>query len=239
MHAQPASAAVAVGVSIGPTFGPPAPIVERYGVRPGYVWAPGYWRWYGGRYRWHAGYWVHGTRRLSLRAGALGSMRSALVLSPRLLGALNLTGAAGRKARRFLRGNRDLGSARRWVSIVRVSLRLQINLLIAVLIATFVGVVFAFEVISTRNSVREEVQAGNVVAAQLVSNFDWNAAGANDADRRLALVNYLARIGRVRANDITLFDETGKADLSFAAIDLQGRTRCARVVRRAGAARIR
>jgi two-component system sensor histidine kinase UhpB len=92
-----------------------------------------------------------------------------------------------------------------------VSLRLQINLLIAVLIAVFVGVVFAFEVISTRNSVREEVQAGNLVAAQLVSNFDWNAAGANDADRRLALVNYLARIGRVRANDITLFDETGQA----------------------------
>jgi two-component system sensor histidine kinase UhpB len=91
-----------------------------------------------------------------------------------------------------------------------VSLRLQINLLIAVLIAAFVGVVFAFEVVSTRNSVREEVQAGNVVAAQLVSNFDWNAAGANDADRRLALVNYLARIGRVRANDITLFDESGK-----------------------------
>ena len=92
-----------------------------------------------------------------------------------------------------------------------MSLRLQINLLIAVLIAVFVGVVFAFEVISTRNSVREEVQAGNLVAAQLVSNFDWNASGANDGDRRLALVNYLARIGRVRANDITLFDETGKA----------------------------
>ena len=27
----------------------PAPVVERYRVRPGYVWAPGNWRWYGGR----------------------------------------------------------------------------------------------------------------------------------------------------------------------------------------------
>ncbi len=58
MHAQPASAAVAVGVSIGPAFGPPAPIVERYGVRPGYVWAPGYWRWDGYRYGWRGGYWT-------------------------------------------------------------------------------------------------------------------------------------------------------------------------------------
>ncbi len=58
VHTQTASAAVAVGVSIGPAFGPPAPIVERYGVRAGYVWAPGYWRWNGGRYGWRAGYWV-------------------------------------------------------------------------------------------------------------------------------------------------------------------------------------
>jgi WXXGXW repeat (2 copies) len=58
MHAQPASAAVAVGVSIGPRFAPPAPIVERYVVRRGYVWAPGYWRWNGYRYGRRAGYWV-------------------------------------------------------------------------------------------------------------------------------------------------------------------------------------
>jgi two-component system sensor histidine kinase UhpB len=96
-----------------------------------------------------------------------------------------------------------------------VSLRLQINLLIAAMIAAFVVVVFAFELIGTRSSVREEVQAGNVVAAQLMSNFDWNQLATDSdtdhGDKRLALVNYLARLGRVRANEITLLDDTGRA----------------------------
>ncbi len=53
---QPASAGVVVGVGL-PVYGPPAPIVERVGVRPGYVWTPGYWRWDGYRYGWRGGYW--------------------------------------------------------------------------------------------------------------------------------------------------------------------------------------
>ena len=60
IHAQTASAAVVVGVRLAPTYGPPAPIVEHYGVRAGYVWAPGYWRWDGYRYGWRGGYWVAG-----------------------------------------------------------------------------------------------------------------------------------------------------------------------------------
>lgn len=61
--APPASARVVVGVTIAaPVFGPPAPIVERIGVRPGYVWIPGYWRWGGVRYVWVGGYWVHPRR---------------------------------------------------------------------------------------------------------------------------------------------------------------------------------
>ena len=58
MYAPPASARVAVGVSIGlPAYAPPPPVVETVGVRPGYVWAPGYWRWDGYRYGWRGGYW--------------------------------------------------------------------------------------------------------------------------------------------------------------------------------------
>jgi two-component system sensor histidine kinase UhpB len=87
----------------------------------------------------------------------------------------------------------------------RVSLRLQINLLIAGLIAIFVAVVFAFDVVSTRSSVREEIQASNIVAAQLMANF---VLGDGEQDR-LALVNYLSRLGRVRATDISLHDATG------------------------------
>ena len=46
-----------VGVYIGT---PPPPL--RYEVRPplpgpGYVWADGYWNWYGGRYVWYPGAW--------------------------------------------------------------------------------------------------------------------------------------------------------------------------------------
>lgn len=54
----PAQARPYIGVSIG--VAPPPPRFERVGVRPGYVWAPGYWRWNGGRHVWASGYWVPG-----------------------------------------------------------------------------------------------------------------------------------------------------------------------------------
>jgi len=39
---------------------PPAPRVEVIpAARVGYVWSPGYWRWYGGRHVWVNGYYVH------------------------------------------------------------------------------------------------------------------------------------------------------------------------------------
>jgi hypothetical protein len=54
--ASPASARTFVDVSIGV---PPPPVrVERVVARPGYVWAPGYWRWNGGSHVWVGGYWV-------------------------------------------------------------------------------------------------------------------------------------------------------------------------------------
>src|SRR5437764_2441180 len=39
---------------------PPPPRAEVYGYAPGpgYVWAPGYWAWDGGRYHWRSGSWV-------------------------------------------------------------------------------------------------------------------------------------------------------------------------------------
>ena len=61
--APPASARVVVGVTIAaPLHAPPALRVERVGVRPGYVWIPGYWRWGGARYVWVGGYWTHPRR---------------------------------------------------------------------------------------------------------------------------------------------------------------------------------
>jgi hypothetical protein len=58
----PAAAATFVDIKIAP----PAPHVEIVpGPRPGYVWAPGYWRWNGHRHIWVRGGWIrerHGWR---------------------------------------------------------------------------------------------------------------------------------------------------------------------------------
>jgi len=44
---------------------PPAVIVERPGppLHAGWVWVPGYYRWYSGRYVWVRGHWVNPPRR--------------------------------------------------------------------------------------------------------------------------------------------------------------------------------
>ena len=57
----PAAAQANLNISIGTP--PPAPIYEAVPVpRPGYVWAPGFWRWDSGRHVWAPGHWM-GERR--------------------------------------------------------------------------------------------------------------------------------------------------------------------------------
>ena len=49
----------AMPVYVGVRVAPPPPRFERVPPpRMGYVWAPGYWRWAGGRHVWTGGYWV-------------------------------------------------------------------------------------------------------------------------------------------------------------------------------------
>ena len=55
-YAPPVQARTYISFSVG--VPPPPPRHERYVVREGYVWAPGYWRWRGHRYVWVNGYWV-------------------------------------------------------------------------------------------------------------------------------------------------------------------------------------
>ncbi len=52
----PAAARAWVGLSIG--VAPPRAHIERVVTRPGYAWAPGYWRWNGARHAWVAGAWL-------------------------------------------------------------------------------------------------------------------------------------------------------------------------------------
>jgi hypothetical protein len=61
VHAPEAQAQVRVGigVNLGP---PPPPRYERVVVRPGHVWAPGYWRVRGHRYVWVPGHYERARR---------------------------------------------------------------------------------------------------------------------------------------------------------------------------------
>jgi hypothetical protein len=59
--AVPALSSAGVVVDIG--VAPPAPQVEVVpAVRAGYVWAPGYWAWRGGRHVWVGGHYIHERR---------------------------------------------------------------------------------------------------------------------------------------------------------------------------------
>lgn len=86
-----------------------------------------------------------------------------------------------------------------------MSLRAQFNLLIAVLIAVFVGVLFVQQIRGTRESVREEIEAGNRVATQLLSSFVQTYGDTS----RPAMVDFLHHLGRVRASVIRLYDQDG------------------------------
>jgi hypothetical protein len=56
--AVPALSSAGVVVEVG--VAPPAPQVEVVpAVRAGYVWAPGFWAWRGGRHVWVGGHYIH------------------------------------------------------------------------------------------------------------------------------------------------------------------------------------
>ena len=54
LHSSDAQAQVRVGIGIN--LAPPPPRHERVILRPGYVWAPGYWQMRGRRHVWVAGH---------------------------------------------------------------------------------------------------------------------------------------------------------------------------------------
>ena len=86
-----------------------------------------------------------------------------------------------------------------------MSLRLKIHLIVGVLVTLFVGAVIALQVGNMRDSVREEVVAANRVASQLLNRTVWLQA----AQGTQAMVGYLQDLGRVRSNEIVLYDGQG------------------------------
>ena len=87
-----------------------------------------------------------------------------------------------------------------------MSLRLKINLIVAGVIALLVATMIALQIDGLRRAVREEVQAANRVTAQLLHRMGW----VYTMDGPDSLVRFLQRLGRVRANEITLTDAQGQ-----------------------------
>jgi len=87
-----------------------------------------------------------------------------------------------------------------------MSLRLQINLIITVLMAFFASALVGLQIENTRRAVHEEVLGAHVVATQLLSRMNW-VVGSGGLD---TAIDYLTRVGRVRANEIVLYGAEGK-----------------------------
>jgi two-component system sensor histidine kinase UhpB len=82
-----------------------------------------------------------------------------------------------------------------------------LNIVVAALSAAFVIVLIAAEVQSARSSVREEIEAANRVAAQLLGRLAavYSQVGGPDL-----VLNFLQRLGRVRANEVSLRSADGE-----------------------------
>ena len=87
-----------------------------------------------------------------------------------------------------------------------MSLRLQINLIIAVMMTLFIGTVVYQQLEDTRSSVREEIEGSNRVAIQLLTAV----SGVYEQSGVRGMLNFLHQLGRVRANDVSLYDPGGQ-----------------------------
>ncbi|MEK8029751.1 HAMP domain-containing sensor histidine kinase [Ideonella sp. DXS29W] len=86
-----------------------------------------------------------------------------------------------------------------------MTLRLKINLIVGALTVLFAASVVGLQLRSLRESVHEEVLTANRVAAQLLNRTAWRYA----AQGTPAMLAFLQGVGRVRSNDIELFDAGG------------------------------
>jgi two-component system, NarL family, sensor histidine kinase UhpB len=82
-----------------------------------------------------------------------------------------------------------------------------LNLVVAGLSAAFVMVLIAAEVQNTRASIREEIEAANRVASQLLGQLAavYSTIGGPDM-----VLQFLQQLGRVRANEVSLVSRTGE-----------------------------
>jgi two-component system, NarL family, sensor histidine kinase UhpB len=86
-------------------------------------------------------------------------------------------------------------------------LRTRLNLLVAALSAAFVIVLIAAEIEAARDSVREEIEAANRVASQLLGQLTILYAKIGGPD---LVLQFLDQLGRVRANEVYLVSAGGE-----------------------------
>src|ERR1700753_3774273 len=88
-----------------------------------------------------------------------------------------------------------------------MKLRTRLNLVVAGLTAVFVAVLLTEEIQSTRSSVREEIEAANGVASQLLGRLAviYSRAGGTEV-----VLQFLKQLGHIRANDIVLRSPAGE-----------------------------
>jgi two-component system sensor histidine kinase UhpB len=86
-----------------------------------------------------------------------------------------------------------------------MSLRLKINLIFLALTVLVFLILIRVEVSATRDSVREEMEASSRIAAQLLTRVSRTYV----SDDLTELIVFLQATGRIRANEIVLYDKSG------------------------------
>ncbi|MBC8006707.1 MAG: PAS domain S-box protein [Prolixibacteraceae bacterium] len=92
-----------------------------------------------------------------------------------------------------------------------MSLRVRINLVITLVIVAFTIATGNLLIEETRRSIREEMEAGTRVTSQLLETVIVNTRPSiQDTSHNQILLSFLQRVGRVRANEIRLYDGNDK-----------------------------
>ena len=88
-----------------------------------------------------------------------------------------------------------------------MKLRTRLNLVVAGLTAVFVAVLLNEQIQNTRTSVREEIEAANGVASQLLGRLAviYSRTGGTEV-----VLQFLQQLGHIRANDIILRTPSGE-----------------------------
>jgi two-component system sensor histidine kinase UhpB len=92
-----------------------------------------------------------------------------------------------------------------------LSLRFRINLVITLVVVAFTLATGNLLIEETRRSIREEMEAGTKITAQLLETvIAHTSPNLQQEPHNRILLSFLQRVGRVRANEIRLYDESDK-----------------------------